>query len=201
MEAFGVAVTTPERTWCDLAEECTVPQLVAAGDWLLRYGRSSRDGLRAAVSAYPGRRGRGKLAVAVEWLDAASESPKESEVRSLLLLAGLPAPEVNPAIRDPLGRFVARVDLFFRVFGEVLEYHGDHHRTDRSQWRRDRTREAELESLGLHVTEITNSDVGRPRALVERTARNLRRRGWSGELRFSPYFPADKAETRGANPS
>lgn len=194
-ELNGVRVTTPERTWCDLAGHLTVPELVAAGDWLIRSGSSSLALLAAAIERHPGRRGRGKLVVAVELLDAASESPKESELRAIVHLAGLPQPEANAVILDELGRFVARVDLLFRRFGEVLEYHGDHHRTDRKQWRRDRTREAELESLSLHVMEITDSDLRRPRDLVARIARNLRRRGWVGELAFSTYFPPDRADT------
>jgi hypothetical protein len=195
MELDGVRITTPERTWCDLAEYLTVPELVAAGDWLLRSGTSSAARLAAAIERYPGRRGRGKLVVAVELLDAASESPKESELRAIVILAGLPRPEANTVIHDERGQFVARVDLLFRRFGEVLEYHGDQHRTDRKQWRRDRTREAELESLGLHVMEITDADLRRPRELVTRIARNLRRRGWNGTAAFSAHFPSDRAHT------
>ena len=195
MELHGVRITTPERTWCDLAEHLTVPELVAAGDWLLRSGTSNAARLAAAIERHPGRRGRGKLLVAVELLDTASESPKESELRAIVILAGLPQPEANAIILDEQGRFIARVDLLFRQFGEVLEYHGDQHRTDRKQWRRDRTREAELESSGLHVMEITDADLRRPRELVTRIARNLRRRGWSGTLAFSRYFPPDRAYT------
>jgi very-short-patch-repair endonuclease len=98
--------------------------------------------------------------------------------------------EGNVEVFDGRGRFVARVDLLFRAYGEVLEYHGDHHRTDLRQWRHDRTREAELESLGLHVMEVTNADLATPRLLVARIARNLQRRGWRGELAVSRWFPA-----------
>ncbi|HZW42285.1 MAG TPA: hypothetical protein VFE99_08270, partial [Agromyces sp.] len=84
---------------------------------------------------------------------------------------------------------IARVDLLFQKYGEVVEYQGDHHRTDVVQWRRDRTRESELESHGLHVTEVTAADLARPRALVERVARNLRRQGWQGHPRYSRWFP------------
>lgn len=195
MDVNGIRITTPERTWCDLAQLLSVPELVAAGDWLLRSGISSVARLAATIERHPGRRGRGKLAVAVELLDAASESPKESELRAIVILAGLPRPEANAIILDDRDRFVARVDLLFRRFGEVLEYHGDHHRTERKQWRKDRTREAELESLGLHVMEITDDDLRRPRDLIARIVRNLRRGGWAGTATFSAHFPPDKANT------
>ncbi|HEX6955791.1 MAG TPA: hypothetical protein VF156_13025, partial [Agromyces sp.] len=157
----NVVVTRPSRTWCDLAAHLTVPELVAAADAMVRAGTADAQRLRAAVEAHPDFRRRRKLETALELADAASESPKESELRAIVVLAGLPRPEANVEIRDRDGRLVARVDLLFREYGEVLEYHGDHHRTDRQQWRRDRTREAELESLGYHVMEVAEADLRR----------------------------------------
>jgi hypothetical protein len=189
----GMRATTPARTWCDLALELSVPELVAAGDWMLRARMTTTAALLAAIARRVDRRGTRSLAVAVELLDEAAESPKESELRTLIVLAGLPRPAVNATIRSPEGRFIARVDLLFEKYGEVLEYQGDHHRTDVVQWRRDRTRESELESHGLHVTEVTVADLARPRVLVERVARNLGRRGWQGHPRYSPWFPTPAA--------
>ena len=188
VERAGVPVTSVARTWCDLAATLSVPELVAAGDWAVRAGIASASTLRSAVERHPDHRRHAKLDAAHSLLDAASESPKESELRAIVALAGLPRPAVNPVVFDH-GRLVARVDLLFRDFAEVLEYQGDHHRTDLVQWRRDRTRESDLESLGFHVMEITNADLRGPRRLVERIARNLRRRGWEGQPSFSPWFP------------
>lgn len=180
--ANGVRVTSPARTWCDLANDLSLPELVAAGDFLIRRRHVvvTRAQLEAAVAAYPSGRGHGLLRRAVALLDERSESPKESELRVVVIIGGLPAPEANVEIFDENGRFIARVDLLIREFGEVLEYHGDHHRTDRKQWRRDRTREAELEAVGLHVTEVTDDDLNPPDAMLERLRTILRRRGWTG---------------------
>jgi hypothetical protein len=190
VERSGIRLSSPARTWCDLAPHCSVPELVAAADWAVRGRLVDVERLRAAISAHPDHRQRAKLHAAAELVDASAESPKESELRALVALAGLPAVEGNVEVFDGRGRFVARVDLLFRAYGEVLEYHGDHHRTDLRQWRHDRTREAELESLGLHVMEVTNADLATPRLLVARIARNLQRRGWRGELAVSRWFPA-----------
>ncbi|WP_160423840.1 hypothetical protein [Agromyces seonyuensis] len=176
-------MTSAGRTWCDLAQVLTVPELVAVAD------RVPEEQLVEALARHPGRRHRRKLLVALGLRDPASESPPESVLRALVVLAGLPAPRVNVDIHDRAGDFVARVDQLFDEYGEILEYQGDHHRTDQQQWRRDRTREAELESLGFHVTEVTSADLARPRELVERIARNLRRRGWAGAIEYSPCFP------------
>ncbi|GGI45160.1 hypothetical protein BCL57_000822 [Agromyces flavus] len=177
-----IVLTRLARTWCDLAACLTVPELVAAADSALRSRSTDADALRTAVEAYPDFRRRQMLRTALELADAASESPKESELRAIVILAGLPHPEANVVIRRHDGRVVARVDLLFRSYGEVLEYHGDYHRTDQRQWRRDRTREAELESLGYHVMEVTEHDLRRPHELVGRIARNLARRGWTGTV-------------------
>lgn len=175
----GARVTTPSRTFCDLARRLTVPELVAVAD---------RLAAPVAVDQHPDHRLRAKLGAANELRDPSSESPKESELRAILALGGLPHVRPQAVIHDGR-RFVARVDLLFEEQGEILEYQGDHHRTDVSQWRRDRTREAELEALGFHVTEVTHADLRAPRALVTRVARNLARRSWHGRPDFSPWFP------------
>ncbi|MGL1521349.1 hypothetical protein ACSTIE_23430, partial [Vibrio parahaemolyticus] len=66
-----------------------------------------------------------------------SESPKESALRVLLVMAGLPTPECNVEIFDG-SRFVARVDLLYRAARLVIEYDGDYHR-DPQQWSRDQS--------------------------------------------------------------
>lgn len=180
----GIRVTTPARTWCDLVGALSVPELVAAGDPLLAAGAH----LGAAIAELADRRGSVKLGVALELLDAASESPKESETRAILTLAGLPRPRVNVPVFDGR-RFVGRVDLLYEEYDEVLEYQGDHHRTDAAQWRHDRSREAQLESLGLHVTEVTQSDLDEPEAFARRVARTLARKGWDGRVVLSRWFP------------
>ncbi len=187
-----IRVTTLPRTWCELARTLDVPQLVASGDAAVRA--VGIDQLTASARRHPDRRLHRKLATALEMLDPGSESPKESELRAIVMLAGLPRPRANVTVRDGNGRFIARVDLMFDEYGEILEYQGDHHRTDLRQWRRDRTREAELEALGHHVTEVTQADLRRPAELVGRIAANLRRRGWPAQQVDSPWMPRSQHE-------
>lgn len=182
----GIRLTTPARTWCDLAPTLTLPELVAAGDYLLSPRRRvvSAEDLAAAVAVHPGRRWRPKLKRALGLLNARSESPKESELRVIVVTHGLPEPVINVDIRTSSGRFVARVDMLFDDFGEILEYQGDHHRSDVRQWRRDRIRESELESMGYHVMEVVSDDLRDPARLIRRIEANLRRRGWTGHAVF-----------------
>ena len=177
---LGVRVTNPARTWCDLATVLSVPELVAAGDWLLRRGMATAGSLAATARTRPDRRGVGRIRVALPMLGSPigiAEGVGTSRARRSGGAA--PAGRQRLGIHGPDGRLVARVDLLFDEYGEVLEYHGDHHRTDLRHGRRDRTREADLEPLGYHVTEVTDDDLARPRSLTDRIERNLRRRGWS----------------------
>ena len=180
----GIRLTSPARTWCDLARTLTVPELVAAGDPLLVRGADLVD----AARRHPDRRLHAKLRTALDLLDTGSESPKESETRAVLQLGGLPRPRSNVPIFDG-GRFLARVDLLYEEYGEVLEYQGDHHRTEVGQWRRDRGRIVRLEDTGLHVIEVTQLDLDDPAAFVARVARTLARKGWAGAPQFSRWFP------------
>lgn len=184
----GVRLTSPGRTWCDLAPSLTLAELVAAGDFLIFHTHpvATRDELEGAANRHPGRRWRSKLLRALELLDDRSESPKESVLRVIVVSHGFPAPRANVGIYDENGRFVARVDLLFEEYREILEYQGDQHRTDMRQWRRDISRRAELESLDYHVTEVVADDLADVRAFVRRLERNLRRRGWTGHAGFTP---------------
>ncbi|WP_345066857.1 hypothetical protein [Leifsonia kafniensis] len=184
----GVPLTTPARTWCDLALTLSLGELVAAGDYLIFHEQPivSRRELLDAVISHPGRRGRRVLRRALELLSEFSESPKESELRVIVVTSGLPTPQVNPEIYDEHGRFVARVDLYFPEERAILEYQGDQHRTDIRQWRRDLTRRSELESLGYHYAEVAADDLENVAPLIRRIERNLRARGWRGPAISDP---------------
>jgi hypothetical protein len=165
---LGLPVTTPERTWCDLAAGLTLPELVAAGDRLLfhRMPLITKPELEDAVALYPGRRGIRALRRALALLSDRAESPRESMLRVAFVLDGLPVPEVNGEVFDARGRFVARVDLLYRQFMIALEYEGDHHRTSKAQWRRDIARIRRLEALGWRVIRFTQDDIDDPREVL-----------------------------------
>lgn len=172
----GIAITTPERTWCDLgAGGLTMPQLVAAGDFLLwhRGPRSSATRLAIALRRYDGRRGALLLHRSLALLDGRSDSAPESEIRIAILEAGLPAPRVNMPVHDARGHFVAQPDLTWPDRKIALEYEGDHHRTDKEQWHRDIERYARLQELGWAIIRATAADYRNPARLLARLTRLL----------------------------
>lgn len=181
----NLPVTGPARTWLDLAARLTLLELVAVGDYLVYWERPflSVADLVEALGRYPSRRGLALARVALPLVRTRAESPKESMLRVIIVLAGLPEPECNLNIFDPVGRFLARGDLVYAQFKLLLEYQGDQHRTDRAQWRKDIRRVGGVEDHGWQVLQFTDDDLQNPRALVLRIERRLRARGWTGTLR------------------
>jgi hypothetical protein len=127
----GLPVTTPARTWCDLAEVLSLPDLVAAGDSALRSAVPLAD-LAVALSVRHGRRGRLKARQALPLLCARARSRPESHLRVALVTAGLPSPAVNEAVHDQHGQWLAEPDLSYREARLAVEYQGaDHADIDR----------------------------------------------------------------------
>lgn len=171
----GLAVTTPARTFVDVADRLSVPRLVAVGDDLLARRLVSRADLEVAMRQSSGQRGVRKVRQAVPLLDARAESPRESLVRALLALGGFVAPEVQWEVRDGRGRFVARVDLAYVDERIAIEYDGEHH-LSRERQAVDARRRLELGAEGWLVVTVVSEDVRQPRSLYAKVDRALRAR-------------------------
>ncbi|MET4638611.1 DUF559 domain-containing protein [Mycetocola sp. 2940] len=171
-------LTTPERTWCDLARTIRLPELVAVGDYLIHWNSplSSRDRLAVTVHLQKGQRGVKNLRTALTLLNERAESPKESILRVQLILGGLPAPEVNADVFDTQGRFIGRVDMMYRQYGLILEYEGLQHLMDPDQWQRDIERVQKLEDEGWRVIRVTRADLANTRDLIARIRAHIRTR-------------------------
>lgn len=150
---LGLALTTMERTWLDLASLCDIHDLVAAGDSALRAG--AKIGALGQIVADARRiRGLVRSRAAVPVLDAGSRSRPESRIRGALVLAGLPRPRVNEAVRDKHHGWLAEPDLHYPEARVALEYNGaDHASLDRM--RKDSTRLLDLQRAGWEVRTYT----------------------------------------------
>jgi very-short-patch-repair endonuclease len=163
----GLRVTSPARTYVDMASLLAFDELVALGDVVLRRHPSSRDELLAVAVAratYPGRR---RAVSAIGWLDPAAASPRESHLRVLLRRGRLPRPEVNGVIRDADGGFLAVGDLVFRRERVIVEYDGDVH-ASMQQRAKDAARRAVLREHGWIIVEIVGEDMRYPHRVLTR---------------------------------
>lgn len=170
-------VTTPERTFLDLAARMLAGELLGFVDAALRARLANVPSLFEAVVRHSGCRGVAKARRVLEHANPAAESPRESMMRWLFIEAGLPTPEVNVNIYDVDDVFLARADMLFRVARVIVEYDGDQHRTDRAQFVHDIQRTTRLAAAGYLVLRFTGTDlVTRPRWIVETVMAALRAR-------------------------
>lgn len=142
----GLPLTTIARTWVDLAESLSMPDLIAAGDSALRRGCTVAE-LTEAVRAASHRRGVVRARAALPLLDQRSESRPESHLRYALVASGLPAPQVNVPIYSSVGEWLAQPDLSYKDVRLALEYNGNDH-ADVARMRRDITRELDVAKRG-----------------------------------------------------
>lgn len=176
VDLHGLPVTSPERTFVDLAEHLTLPRLVAVGDDFLRRRLCTCADIGEVIGRSAGQRGVRMAMRALELLDPRAESPRESLTRALIIEAGLPAPTPQVEIFDSGGRFIARGDLVYEGLRIVIEYDGYHHLTLDSQ-RRDARRRGELGLAGWLLVTVVPADIHRPQQLMGKVSRALTARG------------------------
>lgn len=168
----GFPVTSRLRTCFDLAARLPLVEAVIALDQALALHLVELPALQDYVRSHAGANGVIRARRAIELAEPRSESPMETRLRLLLLLGGLPRPEAQVDLRTPAGRFVARVDLFYREPGVALEYDGENHRDRMID---DNRRQNGIQKLGIRVLRYTGPDLrDRPEAVVAEVRAALR---------------------------
>jgi very-short-patch-repair endonuclease len=181
-EVDGLPVTTPVRTTFDLARHLPILEAVAGVDAMLRGRLLTTADLASYVAVRPRVKGAPQARRVVELADTGAESPMESMLRAMLVLAGLPRPESQVQLGDADGVFIGRVDLYYREQRLVIEYDGQGHRDTLVS---DLRRQNDLLRAGFRLLRFSHADLAhRPQSVVTRVAqvlgiRRYRRRGAS----------------------
>lgn len=195
----GVHVTTPVDTFLDLSTHLGLVDLVVLGDSLVRKRRCTVEQLLEAART---RRGRGCLLArrAASLVRAEVDSPMESRLRLLMVLAGLPEPTVNHKVRWADGTVRFRFDLSYPSHGVVIEYDGRQHAESDEQWDHDIDRREWMDGNGVRLVVVRSKDVYRtPAHTLGRITGVMRARGMrvprlSEEWRrHFPSLPGDVA--------
>lgn len=168
----GFALTTPQRTFVDVAHRLALPRLVAVGDDFLARGLMSPSAVREVIHRCWGQRGIKRARRAVELLDPRAESPRESMMRALLVEGGFPTPEPQIEIFNASGRFIARIDLGYRDLKIAFEYDGEHH-LSREMQAKDASRRGLLAAEDWLVVTVVSQDLGRPALLYAKAERAI----------------------------
>jgi hypothetical protein len=184
----GIPITTPERTWLDLAEMLTVDELVVAGDSCVRVPRPEFEGrdvplcgledLQRMIDRHKGKRGLRKAKEAIALIRVGSDSPQESLLRLAMVRAGLPEPELNVPIIDDAGTLHHEPDLSYRKYSIGIEYEGEQH-GDEGQIVRDIARSEKYTALGWTEVRISKRHMhGDAKAAVAKVRAALLQAGW-----------------------
>ncbi|WP_457972147.1 endonuclease domain-containing protein [Arthrobacter sp. D1-17] len=189
----GVRVTSPARTWLDLANLLSVDDLIAAGDCVVvshgpdfpkpRSPLATIDDLRRIIAAHPGMRGMKTARLALPEIRVGADSPQETRMRLVLARTKLGEPILNHVIHSSWGQPAVWPDGAYPEHRLALQYDGSHH-SDPEQAARDRKRKELTERLGWTELRIYKDDLDGDRPFVlekVRAALDRRlRRGASG---------------------
>ena len=168
------------------ARQLNLAELVTAGDWLVRQRLTTPGTLVQYAGTFRGA-GAALARRAAALVRTRVDSPGESRLQLVLVLAGLPEPQCNITLGTD-ERPIGRVDLLLEEYRLILEYEGDHHRTDRWQWNVDISRVEAFSAEGYRVLRVTAAHLRRPRALVMRVYAALVAAGYTGP---APVFTAE----------
>lgn len=191
----GMPVSSALQSFRELAATgVSLVDLVVLGDSLVKAGAVQVEQLRRAASGWTGGGSRTARRAAT-FVRTGVDSPQESRLRMLLVLAGLPEPRVNLIIRSPDGIWRLRFDLAYADLKIVIEYDGRQHGWSGQQWKRDARRREELDQMGWRVITVHSDGIfenprdtlDRVRGLLEERGHRRVRRNYLAES--ARYFP------------
>jgi very-short-patch-repair endonuclease len=189
----GIRISAPEQVFVEMATLVNLVELVAIGDALVRQKRVTPEQLVAAAASY---RGRGAVLArrAASYVRRDVDSPMETRLRMLIVLAGLPEPQVNVKICYSNGRVRYRFDLSYPHLKLAVEYDGRQHRDDLDQWDHDLERDEWLDENDWKIVKVFSRGIYRePARTIERVRAAIVGRGGRVPRRlrddWKPFFP------------
>ena len=174
----GIRTTDLVDTFIACAGMLSLIDLVILGDAMVRRYAITAAQLRTACDLstdYYAGLARAGAAYVRDRVD----SPMETRLRMLIVLAGLPEPEVGHRIYNDDGTWRRRFDLYYPSIRLVIEYDGRQHAEDPAQWESDLERREELDDEGRRLLVVTAGGIFKvPERTLLRVHRQLELRGW-----------------------
>jgi hypothetical protein len=153
----GLPVTTLARTAFDLGRYQKRSAAMARLDALMRAAPFAADDVLMLMQRYGPVRGVRQLRELLPLVDPGAASPRESQLRLLLIDNGFPIPETQIPVLDG-GLPFAFLDMGWRHIQLAVEYDGDQHRTDRPQYVKDMRRHPRIAKRGWEVIRVIAED-------------------------------------------
>lgn len=167
----GIRATSLVRTLAEVCGRLDLTEAVVIADMALHAGGVDVGQLRAWADSHARQRGIAQFRKVIEHAEPKAESPMETRLRMLLLLAGLPRPAAQVVIRDRWRRFVGRTDLYYEPHHLGIEYDGGTHRDSLAE---DNRRQNRLLGAGIRLLRFTAGDVlNNPESVVAQVRAQL----------------------------
>jgi len=188
VEYDGVRLTSPARTWMDLASVLNLEELVVAGDSLVcchgpdfprpRDAMCTVEDLCAMVGRHRGVRGVCKARAALDLIRVGADSQPETRMRLSIVRAGLPEPVLNYVVLGAYGNPVLWPDAAYPEQRIAVQYEGAHHNAS-DQYLRDIRRADTTTEHGWMELRVSKFDLAGDRpAVVSKVRAALESRGW-----------------------
>ena len=151
--------------------------LVVLGDAMVRRRLVTPEGLARSCeasrhkAAAPARR-------AAAYVRRDVDSPMETRLRMLIVLAGLPEPVVNLKVRDETGDVLRRYDLSYPAVKVAVEFNGKVHVLVPGAWEADLERRSAVDDSDWRLMPVISSGIyAAPAQTLGRVHRVLLARG------------------------
>jgi len=176
----GVRVSGPRRLFVELAGSLSLVDLVVLGDAMVRR-RLVTPAALVTYCAGSSHRDAAAAREAAAYVREDVDSPMETRLRMLLVLAGLPEPVINLKVRDEDGEVVRRYDLSYPDVRLAVEYNGKVHVLTPEDWEADLERRDAVDDSDWRLLVVISSGIfARPHETVRRVHRALLARGLAG---------------------
>jgi very-short-patch-repair endonuclease len=190
----GIRVSRPFQMFVELASILSLVDLVVVGDALVKLFDCPAERLVEHCRESEDQHATAALRAA-RYVREEVDSPMETRLRMLIVLAGLPEPDVNHKIRDEDGRVLRRFDLSYPALRLIVEYDGRQHIEREANWDSDLDRREELDQGEWRILVVTAKGIYRePERTLVRVQRALKERGCRALPRrlsedWRPHFP------------
>jgi very-short-patch-repair endonuclease len=169
----GARITSVTRTVLDCARQWPRPWGLAIADAALHRGDLDCVTLLTAANARAPAPGTGRCRWVADHARAEAESPLESLVRALVVLAGLPEPALQVWVQTRAGPF--RVDLMDKANRTIIEADGKLKYAAAEDLWQEKRREDALRECGFEVVRFTMHDYHHPTPWLQAYRRALSR--------------------------
>jgi very-short-patch-repair endonuclease len=161
----SIDCTTPARTAYDIGRRVKGDTGIVRIDALLNATGCSVEAVERIAARYPGARGIRRLRDAMKLADGGAESPKETELRLLLVRDGLPRPVTQIRVGN------RRVDMGWPQWKVGVEYDGEHHWTNPDDYASDIERLEYLASQRWNIIRVSARQLRHQRNEILRRVR------------------------------